>query len=194
RDPDAPAVAAAASIEGNGTSLGAVAGIEFLPTRWLRFGASWVSSSSSSLDATLSVENAPVMDALRRELHARQLELSLQGQGTVEWRIPQVINAGVAVEPREGLEIAADLQWTDMSSVGIIDTQFTQRSSVLIPQAMVSTKLRTNDWRVSGRSIFALREDLRGVVRVAYDASDVPENLVNPNNLDFDIVSVGAGA
>jgi long-subunit fatty acid transport protein len=192
--PEDPAFAAPASIEGNGTSFGAVAGIEFLPTRWLRFGASWVSGSSASLDATLSVQDAPVMAALRQELHARQLELSLQGQGTVEWRIPQVINAGVAVEPREGLEIAADLQWTDMSSVGIIDTQFTQRSSTLIPQAMVSTKLRTNDWRVGGHSIFVLREHLRGVVRVAWDSSDVPENLVNPNNLDFDVISVGAGA
>jgi long-subunit fatty acid transport protein len=192
--PEDPSFAAPASIEGNGTSFGAVVGIEFEPTHWLRYGVSWVSGSSSSMDSTLSVSNAPVMDALRQELHSRQLALSLQGTGTVEWGIPQVINAGVSVLPRHDLELAADLQWTDMSSVGVVDTRFTQRSSTLIPEAMVSTKLRVDDWRVSGRGVFAVREDVRGVVRVAWDGSSVPEQLVNPNNLDFDVISLGAGA
>jgi long-subunit fatty acid transport protein len=192
--PEDPAFAAPASIEGSGTSFGAVLGIEFQPTRWLRYGASWVSGSSSSMDATLQVQNAPVMDALRQELHSRQLALSLTGTGTVEWGIPQVVNAGVAVLPRENLELAADLQWTDMASVGVVDTRFAMRSSTLIPEAMVSTKLRVNDWRVSGRGIFGIREDLRGVVRVAWDGSSVPDQLVNPNNLDFDVVSLGGGA
>jgi long-subunit fatty acid transport protein len=192
--PEDPAFAAPANLEASGTSAGLVLGIELLPRHGLRLGLSWVSSSSATLDTTLSIANAPVMETLRRQLQARQLDLALQGAGTVEWRIPQVVNAGIAIEPREGLELAADLQWTDMSSVGIVDAEFTMRSTTLLPQAMEATKLRTSDWRVAGSGAFRLRDDLQGIVRVAWDANSVPERQVNPNNLDVDSVSVGIGA
>jgi long-subunit fatty acid transport protein len=192
--PENPALSAPAQVVSDGWTTGYSLGVEVAPRRWLRLGLGYVSGTTQDLAADLTLGSAVLLDVVRNELHSRHLELALHGSGTITWRNPQVINFGITFEPRDRWELGFDFEWLDSSAIGVIETRFTERSSQLIPAAFVATRMRDDDYQVVGRLSYRARPNLRAVLRLSYDADEIPEELVNPNNVNFPILEVGLGA
>ncbi|HJZ86160.1 MAG TPA: outer membrane protein transport protein [Polyangia bacterium] len=192
--PEDPQLAAPATLEARGWSLGFALGLTMTPVDGVRIGVDYVSASDADLDTHVAIGDAPALTQIRQELRSKMLDLALRSTGTLSWHIPQTAHAGLSITPRAKLQLAFDFQWSDASSASFAYLRMTQRTSNLIPEAATSAQVRTDDYRVGGRVVYGWRPELRTVLRLQYDRDAVPEQYMKPTNLGFDIFSVGLGA
>lgn len=188
-----PTYDARTELSGVGWGVGGFAGVLVTPVPWLRLGLAFHSGAGTM---TLPVRIEVALPTSVRDFVARNLPSvtlpALTAQADVEVTSPFIVTAGVAVEPMEGIEIAADLHWIDYSTTSLTVANVTQSSTSLI-DSQVLIKARDDAFLVGLRGAYQVLDALGVALRLEYEVNTRPEMFVSPVSIDFHKISVHAG-
>jgi long-chain fatty acid transport protein len=107
----------------NGWGVGATLGILFKPNEKMSFGATIRTPSKMSFSGDVEVSFLNIIGMIpETPLYGADIATETTMKREVTW--PWWIAAGVAVKPLEGLTLTGDLQWTQWSSIDVMESTF----------------------------------------------------------------------
>jgi MYXO-CTERM domain-containing protein len=186
-----PSMAAPSTLQAQGWTLGAVAGVMLQPHPRVRVGASVHLPTETRARGTVEATYPDAMVELVREA-APDAELpALEGNIEVPLTMPLMTFAALAVEPAQGWELRADYRFIQRSHNPDLDIDVVEATSPDVKDTLVvrgyqdrhSLGLRLAHRLLEGRGLVA--------ARARVEPNSVPENTVAPNNVDFDKLELG---
>jgi long-subunit fatty acid transport protein len=182
------------TLNGVGWGVGVYAGALFTPWPWLQIGASFHSGPGNvSVPVDMEVQlPRSVTDFVQQSLPSVKLP-ELKAEGSVEVSSPWILTAGIKVLPTARLELAADLQYMNKSSLTTLTGIIHRASSELI-SGQVLVKASRDDVLVGARAAYQVRDDLRVALRMEFGRNTRPDRYTTPVSLDMDKISLHVGA
>jgi long-subunit fatty acid transport protein len=182
-------------IDGVGVGVGVFGGVLIAPWPWLSLGVGFHSGSVGPVKVPVDMQvqiPTAISDWVASKLPSLVLP-ELRARGEVKTSVPMTVAAGIALEPLSGLELVADLHWTDFSTSGVMIGNVTRSSTSLIGD-QVLIKGRSDDILVGLRGSYWVLPVLNLALRLEYQTNTRPDRWVSPISVDFHRWSVHLGA
>ncbi|MGE5185797.1 MAG: OmpP1/FadL family transporter [Acidobacteriota bacterium] len=162
-------------LSGSGVGLAVAAGALVKPTDTLRVAVAWRSPLHIETDGSGTIQ-FPGGASQEQFTHAQK------------W--PQQASLGVALVPDRQLRVAAQLDWSQWSTVQELAVRFPANAALdqIYPEAWRDT------WTVRAGAEYAFTSALAARAGAYYDTSAVPDRSLERQYLDSNKVGVAAGA
>ena len=180
-------------IDGLGWGVGVYAGVLITPAPWLRIGAGFHSGAGSvKIPVEMSVDIPKTVRAFMDKNMPSVSLPDITADGEVRTTSPMIVTVGLAINPIERLEIAADLHWIDYSETAVMMGVVTRSSSSLLG-SQVLIKGRDDSFLTGLRGNYRFLPWLTAGLRFEYENNTRPEEFVSPVSVDFHRFSFHAG-
>ena len=174
--------------EVNGWGFGATLSVLYQPNDMFSFGFTYRTASKVNFSGDVSISNIGNLGPNFKTTSAVERE--------VTW--PTWLAAGVAYRPMEGLVVTADLQWSDWSTVNVIETFYDDLYWQGLMEAGGGNEfpLRWKDaLQIRFGAEYTLKENIALRAGYYWDPSPAPDSTMNIllPSFDFNVFTFGAG-
>ncbi|MEO0468889.1 MAG: outer membrane protein transport protein [Bacteroidota bacterium] len=110
---------------------------------------------------------------------------------STEFVLPAVLNIGIGFEPRERLQVAFDVNWTNWAVYDTLKLDFEDETLTVLDTGFVQNYANSMSFRMGGEYTFNDRVQMR--LGVMYDLTPVQNEFVNPEFPEGNRVGATAG-
>ncbi|MEO0811286.1 MAG: hypothetical protein AAFY60_00390, partial [Myxococcota bacterium] len=165
-------------IDASGFGYALTAGFWAAPTSNLRFGVGAVYNGTMTMDGVLELQVPGSVE------ESTGLDLEPVGDIELSYRLPWALNGEVEYRFRNH-RFAVTFDYQKKSRQDVTPALVTNSDPSFVDGPRLAIKAAIGDWTLGVRDLWRVNEDWDVALRLDYDPRSIPDESLNPVNLDF---------